>query len=199
MQSFKNIGVIFFKSAVFCVVMSSCTMFETRSPEEPSGSSVPFQQPTSKDIVISNFKNAIAQRSEYNFIACFDTSGYYFEPSVDARQNFTNIWTLDDERRSFVALISKISPVARFNLLFSNSEFSQPNGAADSVVYIADYVLRADHSDSLLISTRATGTLSFTIASNRESGLWSIRRWTDSRSQSDSAGITWSFLKAYFR
>ncbi|HYF02865.1 MAG TPA: hypothetical protein VEC36_05785 [Patescibacteria group bacterium] len=183
-----------------CVILSSCTIFETRSPEEPTGGSVPFQQPTSKDIVVNNFKNAVSQRSEYNFISCFDTSAtYIFEPSSEARPSFSGRWTLEDERRSFVALVSKISPVARFNVLFANSGFSPLNGGADSVVFITDYVLRADHSDSLLIPTRATGTLSFTIAANRDNGLWAIRRWTDTRSEDDSVSITWSFLKGYFR
>jgi hypothetical protein len=200
MKFFKNIFKTLFKSTVFCLALSGCTLFETRSPEEPSGGAVPFQQPTSKDIVVANFKNAISQRSEYNFISCFDTSGaYVFEPSAEARPNFSGSWTLDDERRTFVAMLSKISPVARFNVLFANSEFSLLNSGADSVLFTADYILRADHSDSLLVPTRAAGTLTFTIAANRENGLWSIRRWTDSRSESDSAGVTWSFLKGYFR
>lgn len=203
MKRFKTISVILLKSVLSCVVLNSCTMFETRSPEEPSGSGVPFQQPTSKDIVITNFKNAIAQRSEYNYIACFDTSSaFVFEPSADTRQNFPEQWTLEDERRSFVSLSSRISPVARFNLLLNNGQFSQLGGGADSVVYTADYVLRADHSDSLTIPARANGTMSLTIIARRESGLWSIRRWTDSRSEGvsgDTNSVTWSVLKAYFR
>ncbi len=186
------------------MALLSCSLFETRTPEDPSGSTSSFQQPTSELIVISNLQNSVKESNTDNFMRCLaDTTqgarrNFHFEPSSEALASYTEqfkVWTLQNERQAFNSMASKVASTTRSELVLSNGRFELR--VPDSAVYISDYILRVPHS-SASISKIAAGYLRLTIVPN-QLNQWSIERWTDAKSGSnDSIPTTWSVLKAQF-
>ncbi len=189
---------------VAAILLSSCTLFSTRDPEDPTSGRSTFIPPTSPLTVISNFKSAIAEKNTENFVSCFsDTSRggsrmYVFEPSAAVSAQFPSIfqsWNISSERQSFLAMLGKLPTDVVPILQLNNTQTTYPS--PDSAVYEADYVLTVKHTMQT-IPTAVAGYMRLTIAV-QTSGLWSITRWTDSSpSQPDSINATWSLLKAKF-
>ncbi|MBI3257940.1 MAG: hypothetical protein HYZ54_00415 [Ignavibacteriae bacterium] len=186
------------------ILLSSCSLFSTRDPEDPTSVRSTFIPPTSPATVIANFKSAIAEKNTENFVSCFsDTSRggsrvYVFEPSAAVSSQFPSVfqlWNISSERQSFLAMLGKLPTDVQPILQLNNPQFTNPS--PDSAVYEADYVLIAKHTVQT-IPTEVAGYMRLTIAV-QTSGLWSIIRWTDSSpSQPDSINATWSLLKAKF-
>jgi len=84
----KNIFLIVFIS----IGLTGCFLFETRTPELPDQSSGNFIPPTSPDIVLENFTQAIKNKNADHYEACFIDSGYTFIPSSDANTQFPSFF-----------------------------------------------------------------------------------------------------------
>ncbi len=203
----RRITVLLMRVFVFVVVtisLSQCALFETRNPEEPSGSGTNYLQPTSEVIVLSNLQNAVKERNTENYIRCLadSTQGakqtFRFEASSEALATFAEQfrqWSLSSERQAFSSMVSKVSASSVSELLFVNGRYEIR--VPDSAVYVADYILRMPHS-AASIATTASGSVRLTIIPN-QFNQWSIVRWIDSKSGSnDTIPSTWSLLKAQF-
>jgi hypothetical protein len=178
----------------------SCGIFETRDPESPTNDKSSYLPPTSANIVISNFINSIQEKNTENYIANFSTNNddipFSFQPTADAFAIYTSLfdtWDIDDERRSFLSMISNLSEETKPVLAISNQKFDVLS--PDSAVFIADYILNLSHNLGS-IDTDFSGTLQFTIVPKSD-GLWYIQRWVDIKTQQDSLE-SWSILKAVF-
>lgn len=190
--------------ALVCVIASSCSLFEPRTPEEPSGSPSSFQQPISENVVLSNFQNAVQENNTENFLRCLaDTSlgarsAYQFEPSIDILTSFAEQfrqWTLYNERQAFLSMTSKVQAPGKITLQLLRGRFDVR--VPDSAVYAADYVLRVPHS-SPSIPTLVAGTLRLTMFRDAVN-QWYIGRWSDAKGpENDTIASTWSTLKAQF-
>jgi hypothetical protein len=185
------------------LLVVSCNLFTTRSPQTPDTGKSTFQLPTSADIVILNLKNAVIEKNIDNYIQCFadtalaDTRSYIFFASSEANALYSSFflnWNINSERQYFNSLINK-TPVDNVpEIIFSNSQYYV---FPDSTFFSSDYYIYVNHT-AQAISKKFSGTLQFSL-SHRPSGLWSIYRWTDSSpSGNDSIKTTWSMMKAQF-
>ncbi|TAE23540.1 MAG: hypothetical protein EAZ92_14460 [Candidatus Kapaibacterium sp.] len=182
---------------------SSCTFFTTRTPEPPDTRRSSFQPPTSSQVVISNIQAAIREKNIENYIQSFvaGDSGtaqqrFSFEPSAEAAARFASVfigWNVVKERQSFTAFTAKIPAAAAPTILLSNDRFELMS--PDSVVFVADYVLRPNAPQSG-IGTEFAGRMRISIVSFAN-GFWAIRRWTD-QALPQSQSASWSVLKAQF-
>lgn len=194
---------------VFIVILYSifllqgCSIFTTRTPEEPLGSGSSFQQPVTELIVVSNFTNAVSEKNTENFIACLSDSSvnarrpFRFEPSSEAGARFSEqfrTWTIQNERQAFFSMISRVPNGEVCSLSLNNGRFDVR--VPDSAVYVAEYVLQVNHSSASIPRT-ASGTLRLTIVPN-QLNQWSIERWADLKPSGDSLSTSWSILKAQF-
>ena len=187
----------FLLTVIPAIIVGSCSLLDTREPEQPSQSSDDFLPPTTPESVISNLENSIAQKNIQNYIHCFaDPSrtahAFTFVPSAEAAAQYPsvlNLWTYAEEQSYMSNLISMAMPGGFSSLLLTprSSVIS-----ADSVVYSYDYLLTFQHTQSGFPAS-ARGNLQFTIGVDNSN--WSIFRWSDFKTTTD---ITWSSFKGNF-
>jgi hypothetical protein len=186
------------------VALSSCSFFEPRTPEEPSGGTTGFQQPISENIVLSNFQSAILESNTENLIRCLaDTTlgarqPYRFDASIDVLTTFAEQfrqWSTVNERQAFLSMTSKIPAPGKINLQLLRGRFDVR--VPDSAVYAADYILRVPHV-SPSVPTLVAGTIRLTMFRD-DFNQWYIGRWSDAKGpENDTISNTWSALKAQF-
>jgi hypothetical protein len=186
-----------FLIAAVCL-LSGCSLFEPRDPEDPSGSRLDFVPPTEPSIVIDNLQNAIDQKSVANYAACFPDAGaggqtFVFVPSAEASAQYGLVlssWGTAQEQAYFQNLLARSASNAFANLqLIQKSQLV----TADSVIYSYDYVFTFEHSETGFPKT-ARGNLQFALAPDA-GNRWSIYRWIDFKTGND---ITWSMFKGKF-
>lgn len=178
--------------------LAGCGLFEPRTPEDPSQSSLNYRPPTDHTIVISNLQNAVEQRNVANYTSCFSDPAkqgrpFIFIPSVEAAAQYASVlanWSLEAEQGYFQNLVAK-SPSGAFTSLLLTVKSSDVN--PDSVVYSYDYVLTFEHSDPDFPKT-ARGNLQFTLTRD-PNNFWAISRWIDFKTTDD---VTWSTFKGRF-
>ncbi len=186
------------------LTLQACSLFNTRDPEDPSGSTNSFQQPTSELVVLSNFQLAVQEANTENFVRCLaDTSSgarqaFHFDASSEALASSPEVfrnWGVQNERQAFYSMATKLSVGSHSSLQLSSGRFEIR--VPDSALYVADYILRVPHT-SASIPKVVAGTMRLTIVPN-QLNQWSIARWVDTKSPSnDSINFTWSTLKAQF-
>lgn len=190
---------------VYCaaaiVSLASCDMFEPRTPEEPTDARGNFIPPTTPDIVIENFINAINERNARHYVQCFvdPTSGDYefeFLPTQRAQIQFGALfdeWSVQEERMYIENLISSVPVHATLNLTLQDGQFESQ--ASEIATYISSYSLIAQHSNEGYPHYVFTGTLRFEIITDQTNN-WAIHRWADFPSGDD---LSWSELKGTFK
>lgn len=189
----------FFVALLSALLVSGCSVFEPREPEQPSQSSSGYLPPTSAQVVVINLQNSIELKNVQNYINCFaDPSrserSFTFVPSADAAVLFPSVlssWTYAQERDYMTNLISKAVPNGFSGLLLTLTGSSI---SADSEVYSYDYLLTFQHTEAGFPST-ARGSLQFAIGVDNITQQWSIYRWIDLKTTTD---ITWSSFKGRF-
>lgn len=185
------------------LLISACGLFETRMPEEPESGDISFIPPSTASIVISNFINAFNSKNTENYTACFadttlgDHRSFQFLPSSEAEARysgfFTN-WTVEDERKYFFSMTTKIEIDINPEITLSNSRFDVM--APDSAVFVSSYYLKINHNlKNAPIEFQGYMQLAILPKSN---GLWAIQRWEDISSDKDSIKSSFSTLKAIF-
>jgi hypothetical protein len=173
-----------------------CGLFEPRDPETPGQSSLDYVPATVPSIVISNLRNAIAQKNVDNYVRNFSdpvVSGkaFVFDPSVDASSIYPNIreWTFANEREYFQNLVAKADGFSSLTLIPKDSLIG-----GTEATYNFDYLLSFQHTDAATFPTMASGNLQFILAPDA-GNIWSIFHWSDF---STSEEITWSAFKGKF-
>lgn len=183
---------------IFVLSTSSCDLFNTRDPQNPDENRANFQPPKEPSIVIENLKNSFNDKNAQNYILCFvDTlfvnKQFIFLPSSEAASTYaflTQDWGLDDERRYFNSVISKVPKDFPMTLTFSDENYSSLSG--DTLIYSANYFINIPHSSSE--PKNYSGNLQFNMIRDDRSD-WSIYYWKDTRS---SSLPSWSELKGIF-
>jgi hypothetical protein len=184
-------------------MLSSCDLFSTRDPENPGGDREGFQPPTSAQIVINNFVNAVNAKNSNNYRQCFadtivgDTRNFYFSASSDAYAQFPTIfenWSLFSEDQYFTSMISILTEDTKPVLTLKNTDGFDIL-LQDSAVLISEYTLELEHNTEGL-EKKFGGTLQFTLYPN-DNNFWSIVRWSDNKQTGDQdIEANWSILKA---
>jgi hypothetical protein len=184
-------------------VMVCCTNpFATRPPEKPATdkNSDIFDQPTSCEVVLSNFRYALIQKNVSNYMSCFiDTSlvksfVYRFKPDESFPAEGFQGWSLTDEENYLRNVFTKASTVNFEYIDAVNITFTPITAAIDSV-QTSPFVYELKVGlDSL---TTFSGIARMKLVKNSNS-LWAIYYWEDTRN-AESNPNTWSLLKADYR
>lgn len=179
--------------ALLLVSVQGCDLFQTRDPEPPSQGTSGNQPATDHGIVMSNLRTAIFENNVENYLRCFsDTSvrTYLFVPSPEEQIKFSQ-WDLDAERRYFVAMGSALRPGAAMSL--SDSIITR-SVSAGTAIYSLHYTLFVPHQEAG-VPRLVQGNMDLYFAEDSRVHLWSIYKWVDTKTTSDS---TWSYLRAWF-
>ena len=171
-------------------IVAGCDLFQTRDPAAPTQGTSSRETPTTHDIVLSNLRNAIAEKNVENYMSCFVDPAlrpYVFEPSPDQAANFT-LWGLESERRYFQNITSSLNGRPSFTDSIYNSTIS-----SSLVTYYMTYTLFIPHQDPNA-PRLVQGTMELYFVQD-SLHLWSIYKWVDRKTRLDS---TWSYLKAWF-
>ena len=172
-----------------------CDLFQTRDPESPTASNTTRTPPVTPDIVLTNLQAAIREHNTDNYMRCFvDTTiagapPFAFAASGDFQGIFRN-WQLEDERRYFQNLGAPVINAIPA-LTFANRQEINRTSTTDE--YTMDYLLYYPHQQQS-ITQEVRGYMHLYLQTDGQHG-WSIYRWEDTRTVSDS---TWSYLKAHF-
>ncbi|MBX3043808.1 MAG: hypothetical protein KIT33_13995 [Candidatus Kapabacteria bacterium] len=188
----------------FSVLLNSCEMFTTRTPEKPDIGNTSFLPPTEPGIVILNLEKALSEKNIENYMNCFhsftdDTrNNFRFSASAEATTQFPSIfsdWRINEERRSFNSIVSALGEGTYPVINWLNRKPLQET--ADSAIFTSDYYLRAQNNDNSIPNEYA-GRLQFTLTF-RDNGLWYISRWLDfNAAVNDTVSNTWSVLKGVY-
>lgn len=163
-------------------LLISCSLFQTRNPEEPEPSNQSFPPAVSPQIVVDNFIKSFTQKNIVAYSNCFsEEPGFQFIPSPEALNIYPGIfenWGIDEEKLFATNLFNKFLE-EKFPLLFlSNTNFTSPN--PDSNLFFADYKIEINSTETS-INQNYIGKLQFTLIQNKK-GIWSISRWIDFKS-----------------
>ncbi len=182
------------------IVLTSCGLFQTRTPEAPTQPSDTFVPATDPDAVVQNLQSAIAEKNSVNYQRCFPDPAhtkqpYAFIPSATAAATYAGVfanWTVDDERQYFQNLVARTAgkPSAFSNLVLAHKTIIL---SGDSTVVSYDYTFTFEHNDPSF-PTVATGTMQLVLGPDN-TNAWVIYRWTDYKTTSD---VTWSHFKGKF-
>jgi len=188
--------------AVSILVLSSCSLFEPRVPQNPSNSGVVWQDPTSPDIVVENLQSALNGRSLL-YLDCLSDSFVFFADTNDINDYSTynfNDWVKDDEALTVTALFAVVPEDSSVTSEFSmDIGHPDPAAPADSATIYREYNITVPQSFYSGTGTPAVGIAELVMIEDDE-GLWSIREWHDVRhKQQQTNWVTWAVAKAYYR
>lgn len=183
-------GLVFIAS-----MMSSCSIFETRDPEEPGSTTVPvFIQPDRPQDVVQNLENAIRAMNLDNYRRSLSQELFQYEPSSEAQSSNPDLWHgwgFSEEETYFNNMRSEAEGLSGHDIELQNR--SQVRVDSDIEEFQADYTLTVEHNRQGL-PTEARGSMRLQI-SREEDGIWEIISWEDA---SDGSDFTWSDFRAAF-
>jgi hypothetical protein len=174
--------------------LSSCDLFNTRTPQDPVTASTNNVPATSPDILFNNLTSAMENKVLDNYMMCFVDSSFLkkrfrFVPSSGSSSQFPVLasWNLDAEKQYFRNLKSISSDGNSITLGLTNQVNTQ---FGDSAVYQYDYTLSLLAADKTISGTYQ-GTALFKIFLDSRN-QWVIVQWEDSRKNDAQS---WSDLK----
>lgn len=181
---------------LFCLFLS-CSLFDPRTPEDPSQGGVVWQTPTSPDIVVENMVSALNGESVL-YLDCLDDSFIFYADTSDIDDyptlNFAD-WTKSVENLTVGQIYSSVPSdttiSAEFLLVAGNPD---PPAPEDSVTIYRQYSI---------ILPGAQYSPAFGIAElhmvEDEDGLWAVGAWHDNRFDQSTPYRTWAVAKAVYR
>lgn len=185
---------------IFVLSLSCQWPFDTREPEPPKVQRSTWIQPTSPEMVLTNMKNAIAEKNIENYMRCLvdsvhSTKTFVYVPDpVVANTNPTLFrqWDIARERNYINQVFAVLPADSSRRLVFQELPSTV---TPDSAVLKRNYELVLKHIlPPKDFPREARGQAEFWLAKN-DAGDWAIYRWID-------AGIadapSWSALRASF-
>jgi hypothetical protein len=179
---------------IIIFALTSCDLFTTRTPENPTTSATTTIPATTPAILFSNFKSSIEDKVLDNYMACFVDSAflkskYRFIASSGSGSSYSvlNSWSLEAEKQYFRNMKAIASEGSSITLNLSNQINTQ---FGDSAVYQFDYTLSLLSADKN-ITGDYQGTSQFKIFLDSRN-QWVIVQWEDSRKKNEPS---WSDLK----
>ena len=174
------------------VVGMSCSLFQTREPEDPVTERGTYLQPDTPDRVVDNIRFAVSERNTRNYRRSL-SDGLTFRPTATAesRDPIWTGWTAGDEESYYASLVSAVATETGMSLELNDATLTAVD--AEHFVYDATYVLTADHNRSETPKV-FQGRLAWELIQGTD-GLWTLHSWTDREVGSEPS---WSDLKAAF-
>jgi len=186
-------------AAALCAA-AGCSLFETRSPQNPINAGSTFEAPTTPTVVLRNLESAIGSANANDYRKCFsDTSRglprFIFTPAPQGAAadpaKFAD-WGIEQEEQYIRNIFSELQPGAVCSVIFSPGDVTDVP-IADSVQFSARYSVSFPHMRQGA-EREARGLLQFTFRQSRQNE-WYITSWRDIASDTSA---TWSLIKARF-
>ncbi|MFN3195007.1 MAG: hypothetical protein ACE364_03555 [Chlorobiota bacterium] len=183
------------------VILVSCNLFSTRTPEEPDSDATGYIPPTSYDLVIENLKNSLAEKNLNNYLLCFSDSSfteiknfnYIATPQIAAQnQTLFSNWGVESEEKYFNSMITASLDQVRPSLTFTDEQYQN---FSDSIIFTSNYLLNINFNDQQSNNNYA-GNLRI-VLKNSPTGFWYITSWYDFERE-DTELLTWSFLRSKY-
>ncbi|NNE35124.1 MAG: hypothetical protein HKN13_07815 [Rhodothermales bacterium] len=170
----------------------ACSLFSTRSPEDPLTDAGTFSQPDTPEQVVDNLISAIAELNTLNYRRSLNEN-LIFHPtaSAEARETVFANWGRAQEEQYFSAASAAAIMNTGHGLVLNDRSFSIRSDT--EFIFDATYVLTINHRQPAA-PTEAQGRLQWIIVQG-SGGLWDLMEWTDQELGSVQA---WSDLKAEF-
>lgn len=175
------------------LLLAGC--FQLREPEPATGVSE-WIQPTSVDILLSNFTTAVQNLNAGNYERSFVGARYRFVPDATSAGStpalFAN-WSVTEELNYFNSLRRRTptTTASPNSLLFSNRRDNFYT--TDSAEVSANYQLRIAQTDTAFHARLLEGNIRLLVRFRNNE--WKIAGWTDQRT---STSACWTDLKKYF-
>lgn len=177
--------------------LPSCSLFETREPEEPGDNSgVIFRQPDRAEVVIENLQNAIRGMSQQNYLQSLSQEMYTYnasQPALAENPDVWSTWRYENEQIFFNNLSAEASNFEGHQMQLFDEVYEIISNEEQQ--YSASYTITVNHNrTSQNVPTVATGEIILRLQSD-ENGLWYITTWND---VANGNLFSWSDLKAIF-
>lgn len=174
------------------VGLTSCSLFSTRTPEDPETEGGTFFQPDTPEQVIDNIAVAISEMNTLNYRRSF-AADLTFLPTAtaQARESVFANWGRPQEEQYFSALAAASSINTGHGIVFNDRQLNFDTESR--YTFFAKYVLTARHNRTDAM-TEVQGLLEWVIVQG-SNGLWEVREWTDQEFESFPS---WSDMKAKF-
>lgn len=172
--------------------LTSCSIFDTRTPEAPDVDGSQFIQPDTPEQVISNLEQAVEQKSAQNYRRSLSPD-FSFTPTATAfaRSSIWLSWGSTEEEQYFTTMLAATPEAAISGLELNDRTFSVVDETTSRLD--ATYILRVGHNRQDAPS-EVQGRLVWEFE-KREDGLWYLGGWID---QEISGQTSWSDLKEAF-
>ncbi len=189
-----------YRVVLLALVIESCNIFETRTPESPAQTSSNYISPVNASDVFDNMQHAFSDLNTLNYANSFSdltNSGrvFQFEPSAQARSQYVGVflsWSKQSEQTYFDNMKVRLQAGSIPSLVLSLNPISIQS---DSAQYDADYQLNIPHTQAGVPKV-FQGQAQFFLIRNHLNSEWSIWRWVDLRDAQNDPG--WSDLKGAF-
>ncbi len=185
-----ELGTVLAIAMVFAI--SSCSLFSTRSPEDPVTDAGTYSQPDTPEQVIDNIQAAVSELNALNYRRSF-AEDLVFQPTAtaEAREPVFANWGRAQEEQYFTSMAAAASLNTGHGVALNDRSFTIIS--ASRYVLDATYVLTVNHRRPDA-PTEVQGRLRWVIEQGA-SGLWELTEWTD---QELGSNLSWSDLKAEF-
>jgi len=177
---------------VVSILIAGCSLFSTRTPDEPLADAGTFSQPDTPEQVIDNIIDAIGEMNAPNYRRSL-TEDLVFHPtaSAEARESVFANWGRAQEDQYFTAAAAAADLNTGHGLVLNDQSFT----IVSDTQYLLDasYVLTINHRRPDAPS-EVQGRLQW-LVEQRSNGLWDLKEWTD---RELGGKTSWSDLKAEF-
>jgi hypothetical protein len=192
MRRYTLIGTGLPSVLLLIFLISGCSLFSTRQPDEPITDSGTFSQPDTPEQVVENIQSAISELNTLNYRRSL-ADGMIFRPtaSAQARESVFLNWSRPQEEQYFSTMAAAAGSGTGHNLALNDRSFAIISDS--KYVLDATYVLTLNHSRPDA-DKQVQGRLQWVIDQGQD-GLWSLTEWTD---QELGLSGSWSDLKAVF-
>lgn len=180
---------------IIWLMMTSCSIFETREPEEPGSTTVPvFIQPDRPQDVVQNLINAVRAVNVDNYRRCLSFEEFVYEPTSVAQSGNPDLWQgwgVLEEQTYFSNMSSETEGLGGHDLTFEYENYTPRQTGEEQ--FEADYLIIINHNRQGLPS-EARGRIRLFIDRD-EDGQWSIHSWSDASNGND---FSWSDFRVAF-
>lgn len=189
-----------FHMILFCSFFCSCTLFNTREPENPVSDNQTLPDAKTAGELFGNLKTSIEQKNILEYTKLFSDSVihqrmFVFVPTQTAGSRYGVIfsaWDKNAEAEYFRNAVTSVG--ASSSPQFQTSSLSVVTFQSDSAQYTFDYLLFFPHHRSDVKTQQFVGR-SEIMMSQDKNFTWRIYRWIDFETKRDSS---WSDLKGQF-
>ncbi len=180
---------------MLCLILCSCDLFKTRTPQEPTQISSHNVPATDASLVFQNMIYAFQEGNAFNYSQTISDSSFTFAASGKALQRYVELsdWNKTKEQGYFTNVINSVPKYSQMTLEFATIASTH---YSDSCELVKTYLLSIPNTAGGGQAKVYKGQAQFALGRDPLKGSWYIRRWSDY--ELNSSDSTWSDLKGSF-